>query len=337
MVSMVDLGRTEEQLLAEIHLDGRQSPLETPALAAPWRLVGRTPAELLPVLAKTFSTRYEHLPPAHVSRDLIDLVKKGLGNAYKWGNERDPDKLLVVMAVMTHTGALIKITDQGNGFDVPRVVRDRTFTHGGSGLTRFQKTSSVISYADGGRTLLIRFLCDAEAERIATDTSITMAAQRTPTRRVDLDHLRPGGQVKVKGVLEPNGTLLARKVTLRPCEEATVIEAPLQRVQDNGRVIRLLGLNVTLSEKTEITDAELTPAGFDRLRAGEVVWLTGRYVPDEGLAPVRIKIRRGQNGQTSEVQGRIEAINHADKTFRVVGITVVTDRETEVRASSVAT
>jgi hypothetical protein len=335
---MVDLCRTEDQLLAEIHFESRLAArgrlAEGPALDAPWRLVGRTPAELFPLLTKTFSTFYGHLPDRHVTRDLLDPVKKGLGNAYKWGNERAADKQLIVTAVMTRVGAVIKITDQGHGFDVPRVVKDRSFTHGGSGLTRFHKTSSVISYADGGRTLLIRFLCDGKADRNVAGTTTASSAN---SFRIDLIDLSPCDQVKVKGVLEPDGTLLARKVTLKPFEELAVIEAPLQQVQDNARAIRLLDLQVRLSEKTEIIDADLTPAGFDQLRAGQVVWLTGRYVPDEGLAPVRIKIRRGQNGQISEVQGKIETISHADKTFRVVGITVVTDDQTEVRATSAAT
>jgi hypothetical protein len=336
MLFMVDLGCTEEQLLTEIQLDGARPVLETPALVARWQLVGRTPAELFPFLMKTFSDFYAHVPDSHVSRDLIGPVKKGLGNAYKWGNKRDQEKQLVVTAVMTRVGAVIKITDEGQGFDVPRVVRDGSFTHGGSGLTRFHKTSSVISYADGGRTLLIRFLCDAEAERIG-ESAITQATRRMPPTASDLVHLIPGGQVKVKGVLDLNGTLLARKVTLKPSEDLVVIEAPLQQVRDNGRAIRLLDLHVTLPEQIEIINADLTPAGFDRLRAGEIVWLTGKYAAGEGLTPLRIKIRRGPNGQTSEVQGTIEAINHADKTFRVVGITVVTDDHTEVRAISAAT
>ena len=85
---------------------------------------------------------------------------------------------------MTGIGAVIKISDQGNGFDVPRFIRDRVFHRKGSGLYRFRKTSSVISYADGGQTLLIRFLCDAEADRSAAATHITTTtATSSPQNR----------------------------------------------------------------------------------------------------------------------------------------------------------
>jgi hypothetical protein len=115
------------------------------------------------------------------------VIKKALGNAYKWGNKRDQEKLLIVTTLTTGIGAVIKISDQGNGFDVSRVVRDRLFTRKGSGLTRFRKTSSIISYADGGRTLLIRFLCDAEADRSGTGTRMTATgAAPSNSCRIDL-------------------------------------------------------------------------------------------------------------------------------------------------------
>ncbi len=325
---MVDLAATEQQFLADIHYTNASDVRDTPGFDVPWRVVGRTPADLFPVLTQTFSACYAHVPTDHLTRDLIDLLKKGLGNAYKWGNGRDQQKELVVTTVMTRLGAVIKISDQGNGFDVPRVVRDRSFTHGGSGFTRFRKTSSVISYADGGRTLLIRFLCDADAvaaTRIPTNS--TTPATASPIGRGDL---KLQDQVKVKGVLEPDGTFLARKVTVKPCEELAVIEAPLQHVQDDGRVIRILGLSLVLPQNTEIIDAELKPAAFDQLKAGQVVWLAGRDVPGEGFTPVRIKMRRGQHGHMSELQGRIEAIDQAGRSFRAVGVTFVTDDRTEI-------
>jgi hypothetical protein len=328
---MVDLARTEAEMLAEIGIDTSEAVAEGPGPNAAWRLVGRTPSSLLPALTKRFCRCYAHVADEHVAYDLITVVKKGLGNAYRWGNEQDEEKLLVVTTTMTGLGAVIKISDQGNGFDVPRFIRDRVFHRKGSGLYRFQKTSSIISYADGGRTLLICFLCDAKAEKSTAGTPITPAsATAASSYRIDLRDLRLCDQVKVKGSLEPNGNFLAAKVTRKPLEELAVIEAPLQQAPNgHGRVIRLLNLNVTLSEQTGITDADLSPAGFGALKAGQVVWLSGRYVPGEGFAPGRVKIRRGQSDYT--VQGRVEEIDYGRKMFRVAGITVVTDGDTEVK------
>ncbi len=321
---MVDLARTEKQMLAEIEFDADRLRLAT---IGPWRVAGRTPGELLPAITQELTRCFTHLPERHVSYDLIAVVKKGLGNAYKWGNERDREKLLIVTTVMTRLGAMIKISDQGNGFDVSRVVKDRLFTRKGSGMSRFRKTSSVISYADGGRTFLVLFLCNGDADRSAAGTRTIAASSRSIDRR----DLKPGDQVKVKGILEPHANLLATKVTIKPLEALAVVEGPLQRVSADGRVIRLLNLDVSLPGQTEIIGADMLPAGVNQLRAGQVVCLTGKYVPGGGLAPLTVKIRPGQKGQVSELRGRIEAITDAGTTFRVVGITVATDEQTDVR------
>jgi hypothetical protein len=143
--------------------------------------------------------------------------------------------------------------------------------------------------------------------------------------------------VKVKGVLEPDGTLLARKVTrkvtVKSFEDVAVVEAALQQVQDNGKAVRILDATVRLSERTQIVDADLGPAGPDRLRPGDVVWLTGTYLAEQGLVAARIKIRGGRSAETSELQGRIEEIDRSGRNFRVLGIRVACDDRTELRSS----
>src|SRR5262245_20779185 len=254
---MINLDWTEAQMLAEIGPDPAVAASVGAAWNATWPLVASTPDELMPTLASAFSSMYAHVAAAHVSYDLVAVVKKGLGNAYKWGNHRDPRKRLAVTSVLTRVGAVIKITDEGDGFDVSRVVTERLFTRKGSGLTRFRKTSSVISYADGGRTLLIRFLCDAGA------------GARHERQPPALASLRVGDQVKVKGLPRPDGNLLATKITIKPVEEFAVVEGPLQHGSDGGHMIRLLNLDVALTAETEILDAASMPADPEGLHAGQ--------------------------------------------------------------------
>src|SRR4051812_21860259 len=45
------------------------------------------------------------------------------------------------------------------------------------------------------------------------------------------------------------------------------------------------------------------------------IGIDARYEPGNGLAPVRVEVRRGQNDQT--LQGRIEDIDDAAGTFRL--------------------
>jgi hypothetical protein len=341
---MVDLARTEEQMLAEIGWAASSTAEWTSTTSGngsapdgPWRLTGRTPDELLGILRKAFSSRYAHLPKAHVSADLIYLVKKGLGNAYKWGNTRDSQKLLRVSTIVTDIGAVIKISDQGDGFDPGHVVEqfarhERYFSHAGSGFSHFHNTTSVISYADGGRTLLIRFLCDAEAGRVISENNGNGANGKGLKKRwIDLTHLRLHDHVKVKGAVRSDGSFTALKVSLKPVEELAVIQAQLRHVENNGhRVIRILHATLTLSDNTQIVDLEPVHLDFGALRAGQIVEVTGRYSLAEGFSPVKLQLRNGSSPDHAVLKGRIEAINRADGTFRVLGVTVTTDDQTEL-------
>jgi anti-sigma regulatory factor (Ser/Thr protein kinase) len=192
---MIDLDRTKAQMLAEINASEKawvnflSDPADQDFVSlgeARLAVEGKTPNDLFPALNAAFSKRFASVPPEKLIRDLYYPLKKGLGNAYKWGNRKDPDKQLTVEVVVTKTGAFVAIADEGDGFDVEDILRrfqggEQYFSHGGSGFVHFNRAQSVISYADGGRTLLIRFLCAPEpAEISATNNSAMMMAGNEP-------------------------------------------------------------------------------------------------------------------------------------------------------------
>jgi hypothetical protein len=192
---MIDLHYTKEHMLAEIKASEKACAncLHNPAAPdfvvldeACLRVQGQTPDELLPALSATFSARCADVPPRQLRRDLLAPLKKGLGNAYKWGNHKDPAKRITVETVATKTGLLVAISDEGAGFDVPRVVGqfrrgERHFTHGGSGFRHFDRAKSLCSYTNNGRTLLLRFLYMPEPGQALT-VAATLAAGR-PAKR----------------------------------------------------------------------------------------------------------------------------------------------------------
>jgi hypothetical protein len=219
---MIDLDRTEQQMLAEIHAgDGTDASASSamggaPAAETQLAVEGGTPEALLPTVLETFSARYAALPPDHVFAELNYLVKKGLGNAFKWGNGSDPERTLAVRAVMTDVGAVVAISDQGPGFDVEGVLgrfqrSDAYSRHGGSGFLHFHEAQSVVSYADGGRTLLIRFLCAQEARTAASDGAGAAAASGRVRRHVDLGYRQPGARSRSRGTSDRTGASLPRR------------------------------------------------------------------------------------------------------------------------------
>jgi hypothetical protein len=158
---MLDLTRTRQRLLEEIGA----TPDARPTLV----VRGATPAELLPVLDESLARCFADVTRERRAQELLVPLKKAVGNAYKWGNRRDASRRITVAAVVTPAGAVVSVSDEGEGFDAQAILEGlrggrRYFTHGGSGFDHFERSRSKISYGDGGRTLLLRFLRDAGVE-----------------------------------------------------------------------------------------------------------------------------------------------------------------------------
>ena len=180
---MIDLDHTKTQMLEEISAPRDLAGLDLTSPADPafasndvvlLRERGRTPDDLLESLNAAIAARFADEAPERLEPDLILPLKKAVGNAYKWGNRKDPERHVTVEIVVTRTGALLSISNEGQGFDAAAVFarfarEEQFYTHGGSGFTHFQRARSLVSYADAGRTLLIRFLCDQDVGQAPTE------------------------------------------------------------------------------------------------------------------------------------------------------------------------
>src|SRR4029453_5271544 len=111
---MIDLNHTQEQMLVEIKASAKAfaNCLHDPAdpgfvaLDEVCLIVqGKTAHELFPVLNAAFTKRCADVPLQQLSRDLLYLLKKGLGNAYKWGNKKNPTKRITKKILPTKMGA----------------------------------------------------------------------------------------------------------------------------------------------------------------------------------------------------------------------------------------
>jgi hypothetical protein len=164
---MIDLEYTRERMLRDISASEEiPAVCSIAALASPEfrtganaRVIvkGRDRAEILPHLNEALTTRFANVAPQMLDRDLLSPLKKAVGNAWKRGNQMDPDKWITVEVVVTRQGALIEVSDEGAGFDVRALVEkmrmgEKYFTHAGSGFRRFSRSDSVVSFANGGRT-----------------------------------------------------------------------------------------------------------------------------------------------------------------------------------------
>jgi hypothetical protein len=170
-VFVIDLERTRSRMLSELGappanggpvLASADDPAFVAQEAGRLELRGHTRDELLPALKSALRKRFSQVPKEQLDEDLFGLLKKGLGNAFKRGNLENDDKWIAVEVVASRRGALVAIADEGDGFDVPGIVarfraNEQYFHHKGSGISRFHKSRSVVSWEHGGRTLLICF------------------------------------------------------------------------------------------------------------------------------------------------------------------------------------
>ena len=77
-------------------------------------------------------------------------------------NGYDLTKVISVEIVLTAKGALIAVTDEGRGFDVALTFRrfqwqESYFANHGVGFRNLHRAISMVSYENGGRTVLLCF------------------------------------------------------------------------------------------------------------------------------------------------------------------------------------
>ncbi|HVR30548.1 MAG TPA: ATP-binding protein, partial [Thermoanaerobaculia bacterium] len=173
---MIDLALTRAGLLAEIGAPAApMPPLEDPLdprIRAPHaclRVRGHTQNELFALLEVVLSRRFGAAERARCLADLLAPLRSALGNAFKHGNGGEPTRWITVEAFLSPTGAVVAVSDQGAGFDVAAALRrlragERYFTSEGAGLRRLDRARSLVTYEEGGRTLLLRFLGASEKE-----------------------------------------------------------------------------------------------------------------------------------------------------------------------------
>jgi anti-sigma regulatory factor (Ser/Thr protein kinase) len=187
---MIDLNCTRAQLLADIDAPNLESePLSDitdkriATSSVHVRLCGHVPDDLFPFLKLALSERFATVSRAELFRDLFIPLKNALGNAYKHGNGRDAAKAVMVEMVLTPKGALIAITDEGQGFDVARTFqrfqeKQQYFVNQGSGFLNLHRAQSTVSYEHSGRTMLLCYRPPEELEHSSLPPS-TRSAETT--------------------------------------------------------------------------------------------------------------------------------------------------------------
>ncbi len=133
---------------------------------------------------------------------------------------------------------------------------------------------------------------------------------------------------EVEGILDANGVLFAAEIEFDL--DATVeIEADVQAVDSVNRELVLLGITVTVNNRTVIfdgSDAAVRPFGLEDIRIGDRVVVIGN--PMGGIVTA-IRLERMNPAFEVGLEGPVSAI--APPTFEILGVTVETTNQTDFK------
>ncbi len=97
------------------------------------------------------------LPPHTARFNLRVVLAEALANAIIYGNRLDPDKFVDVRVVVSRTGLMAHVCDQGEGFDpadVPDPTEpDRLERSDGRGLFLIRKLADEVRFNERGNTI----------------------------------------------------------------------------------------------------------------------------------------------------------------------------------------
>lgn len=137
-------------------------------------------------------------------------------------------------------------------------------------------------------------------------------------------------KVEAEGQLQSDGTLLARKVSIRRGGSARV-EATVQDVDAANNRFTVLGIAVRLDALTRIedsSDADNSRFSLGDLRSGDWVEVRGTENPAGSNTILASRLERDDPDDEVEVQGRVDNFS-ANETLSILGVTIQVDAGTQ--------
>ncbi|MFO7312822.1 DUF5666 domain-containing protein [Rhodothermus marinus] len=148
-------------------------------------------------------------------------------------------------------------------------------------------------------------------------------------RPLTLADLQVGMLVKVKALIQPDGTLLATRIKVRKAFHPVVdVRGPIEALTDS--TLTVAGLVFHARPGIYVIDAQGQQATLSDLQVGMVVRVRGVVHPDGTYWAMRIRVLTGEDAQEVEFKGTIEALG-ADSLI-VAGLTIFVDAGTQILA-----
>jgi len=147
---------------------------------------------------------------------------------------------------------------------------------------------------------------------------------------VNLNDLKVGQRVKVKGKPGEGNKFVALEISQKAPKDQAEIEGVLQAIDPGNNSVRILNHEFCLPADLNIQDLQRNSITLGDLKSGELVKLKGKYSQADGLASEKLKMKETMGFMVEELQGTIDKIDPAGKRLDVVGFTVVVNDKTVI-------
>jgi predicted glycosyltransferase len=166
------------------------------------------------------------------------------------------------------------------------------------------------------------------AQEVAARQPLPEASASPPA---GLGALALGRPVKVKGAIDAGG-FTAFDVRCKGVSDIATLEGPIQRIEPERRLLRVLDRELSIPEDTPIKNLMRDRVELEALATGDQVAVHGHYDRIAGFVPDKVKRQEAFGFALERVRGRIEALDLEDQSFEVAGIRVRVTDETAIRA-----
>ncbi len=140
-------------------------------------------------------------------------------------------------------------------------------------------------------------------------------------------------KVEAEGQLQSDGSLIARKVSIRRGGSAR-LAATVQDVDAPNNRLTVLGIAVQLDALTRIeddSDADNPRFSISDLRSGDWVEVRGTELPAGSNEVLASRLAREDPDDEVEVQGQVDSFA-ANETLSILGVTIAVDARTQYEA-----
>jgi hypothetical protein len=146
----------------------------------------------------------------------------------------------------------------------------------------------------------------------------------------DFKDLKIGMRVNIEGRYTGNASLRAEQMEIKQDGDLDEMEGNIETVDAAQRTITLFGASLRMDAETHILDLAKSSIPLESLQPGTRIKTKGRMTHEHLYRPEKIKVKSNSPDSMDELEGRIESIDAAQRTMKLMGFTIHVGEDVEI-------